>query len=114
MARVEVRQIFNIAGVGSIAGGYVTEGKLPRGNLVRLLRDQVVVHEGKLASLKRFKDDVREVAAGYECGLSLECYQDMKQGDVIEAYETYSRHSADYSGSAWARRVARERCLIRF
>ncbi|HMF51854.1 MAG TPA: translation initiation factor IF-2 [Candidatus Saccharimonadales bacterium] len=86
-ARFEVRQIFNIAGVGSIAGGYVTDGKLSRGNLVRLLRDQVVVHEGKLASLKRFKDDVREVAAGYECGLSLESYQDIKQGDVIEAYE---------------------------
>jgi translation initiation factor IF-2 len=86
-ARVDVRQIFNIAGVGTIAGGYVTEGKIARGNMVRLLRDHVVVHEGKLASLKRFKDDVREVAAGYECGLSLEAYQDLKQGDVIEAFE---------------------------
>jgi translation initiation factor IF-2 len=86
-ARVDVRQIFNIAGVGTIAGCYVTEGKIARGNSVRLLRDQVVVHEGKLASLKRFKDDVREVAAGYECGLSLEGFQDLKQGDVIEAYE---------------------------
>jgi translation initiation factor IF-2 len=86
-ARVDVRQIFNIAGVGTIAGCYVTEGKIARGNLVRLLRDQVVVHEGKLGSLKRFKDDVREVAAGYECGLSLEGYQDLKQGDVIEAFE---------------------------
>jgi translation initiation factor IF-2 len=86
-ARVDVRQIFNIAGVGTIAGCYVTEGKIARGNSVRLLRDQVVVHEGKLASLKRFKDDVREVAAGYECGLSLEGFQDIKQGDVIEAYE---------------------------
>jgi len=86
-ARVDVRQIFNIAGVGTIAGCYVTEGKIARGNSVRLLRDQVVVHESKLASLKRFKDDVREVAAGYECGLSLEGFQDLKQGDVIEAYE---------------------------
>ncbi len=86
-AHVEVRQIFNIAGIGTIAGAYVTDGKIARGNQVRLLRDQVVVHEGKLASLKRFKDDVREVAAGYECGLSLESYQDLKQGDVIEAYE---------------------------
>jgi translation initiation factor IF-2 len=86
-ARVDVRQIFNIAGVGTIAGGYVTEGKIARGNMVRLLRDHVVVHEGKLASLKRFKDDVREVAAGSECGLSLEAYQDLKQGDVIEAFE---------------------------
>ena len=86
-ARVDVRQIFNIAGVGTIAGCYVTEGKLARGNSVRLLRDQVVVHDGKLASLRRFKDDVREVAAGYECGLSLEGFQDIKQGDVLEAYE---------------------------
>ena len=85
--RVEVRQIFNIAGVGAIAGCYVNEGKVARGHLVRLLRDQVVVHEGKLASLKRFKDDAREVAAGYECGLSLEGFQDLKQGDVIESYE---------------------------
>ncbi|HWH76834.1 MAG TPA: hypothetical protein VNT76_05660, partial [Candidatus Binatus sp.] len=58
-----------------------------RGHQVRLLRDQVVVHDGKLASLKRFKDDVREVAAGYECGLSLEGFQDLKQGDVLESYE---------------------------
>jgi translation initiation factor IF-2 len=85
--RVEVRQTFNIQGIGTIAGCYVTEGKIQRGNLVRLTRDQVVVHEGKLGSLKRFKDDVREVAAGYECGLSIEGYQDVKQGDVIEAYE---------------------------
>jgi translation initiation factor IF-2 len=87
LGRVEVRQTFNIQGVGTIAGCYVTEGKIQRGNLVRLTRDQVVVHEGKLGSLKRFKDDVREVAAGYECGLSIEGYQDIKQGDVIEAYE---------------------------
>lgn len=85
--RVEIRRIFNIAGTGTIAGCYVNEGKIARSYLVRLLRDQVVVHEGKLASLKRFKDDVREVAAGYECGLSLEGFQDIKQGDVIEAYE---------------------------
>jgi len=85
--RVEIRQFFNIAGVGTIAGCAVTEGKIARGNLVRLLRDQVVVHEGKLASLKRFKDDVREVASGYECGLSLEGFQDLKQGDVVEAFE---------------------------
>jgi translation initiation factor IF-2 len=86
-ARVEVRQTFNIAGVGTIAGCSVTEGKIARGNQVRLLRDHVVVFEGKLASLKRFKDDVREVAAGYECGLSLEGFQDIKQGDTIESYE---------------------------
>jgi len=85
--RVEVREVFNIRGVGAVAGCYVTDGKIQRGYLVRLLRDQVVVHEGKLASLKRFKDDVREVAAGYECGLSLENFQDIKKGDTIEAYE---------------------------
>jgi translation initiation factor IF-2 len=85
--RVEIRQIFNIAGVGAIAGCSVTEGKIARGNLVRLLRDQVVVHEGKLASLKRFKDDVREVTSGYECGLSLEGFHDLKHGDVVEAFE---------------------------
>jgi translation initiation factor IF-2 len=85
--RVDIRQIFNIQGVGTIAGCYVTEGKIQRGNLVRILRDHVVVHEGKLASLKRFKDDVREVSAGYECGLSIEGFHDIKQGDVVEAYE---------------------------
>jgi len=85
--RAEIRQIFNIVGVGTIAGCHVSEGKVARGHMIRLLRDQVVVHEGKLASLKRFKDDAREVAAGYECGLSLEGFQDLKQGDVIESYE---------------------------
>lgn len=84
---VEVRQTFNIHAVGTVAGCYVSDGKIQRSNLVRLLRDHVVVHEGKLANLKRFKDDVREVAAGYECGLSIEGFQDMKVGDVIEAYE---------------------------
>jgi translation initiation factor IF-2 len=87
LGRVEIRQTFNIQGVGTIAGCYVTEGKIQRGNLIRLTRDQVVVHEGKLASLKRFKDDVREVTSGYECGLSIEGFQDIKQGDIIEAYE---------------------------
>ncbi len=87
LGRVDIRQTFNIQGVGTVAGCYVTEGKVQRGNLVRLLRDHVVVHEGKLASLKRFKDDVREVAAGYECGLSIEGYQDIKQGDIIEVYD---------------------------
>ena len=90
LGRVEIRQIFNIQGMGTVAGCYVTEGKIQRGSLVRLLRDQVVVHEGKLASLRRFKDDVREVAAGYECGLALENFQDIKEGDVIEAYERTS------------------------
>jgi translation initiation factor IF-2 len=85
--RVEIREVFTIRGLGGVAGCYVTEGKIQRGSLVRLLRDQRVVHEGKLASLKRFKDDVHEVTAGYECGLALEGFQDVKKGDVIEAYE---------------------------
>jgi translation initiation factor IF-2 len=87
VGRVEIREVFNISGIGAVAGCYVTDGKITRGSLVRLLRDQRVVHEGKLASLKRFKDDVREVTAGYECGLGLEGYQDIKKGDTIEAYE---------------------------
>jgi translation initiation factor IF-2 len=87
LGRVEVREIFTIHGVGTVAGCYVSEGKIQRSNPVRLLRDQVVVHEGKLASLKRFKDDVREVSAGYECGLALEGFQNMKKGDVIEGFE---------------------------
>lgn len=85
--RVEIRQIFNIQGAGTVAGCYVTEGKIQRSYLVRLLRDQVVVHAGKVGTLKRFKDDVREVAGGYECGLTLDGFQDIKVGDVIEAYE---------------------------
>jgi translation initiation factor IF-2 len=85
--RVEIREVFTIRGLGGVAGCYVTEGKIQRGSLVRLLRDQRVVHEGKLASLKRFKDDVHEVTAGYECGLALEGFQDVKKGDVLEAYE---------------------------
>ncbi len=87
LGRVEVREVFNIKGTGTIAGCYVTEGKIQRSGLVRLLRDQVVVHEGKVAGLRRFKDDVREVAAGYECGLALEGFQDIKAGDVVEACE---------------------------
>jgi translation initiation factor IF-2 len=87
LGHIEVRQTFNIHGVGTIAGCYVSDGKITRSSLIRLLRDQVVVHEGKLSSLKRFKDDVREAAAGYECGLAIEGFQDIKKGDVIEAYE---------------------------
>ena len=85
--RAQVRQIFAVRGQGTVAGCSVQEGKILRSSLVRLLRDQVVVHEGKLASLRRFKDDVREVTAGFECGLVLEGFQDLKVGDVIEGYE---------------------------
>lgn len=86
-ARILVREVFNIRGVGTIAGCAVTDGKIMRSSMVRLLRDQVVVHEGRLASLKRFKDDVREVGTGYECGIAIDGYQDVKVGDVIEGFE---------------------------
>ncbi|TMB21648.1 MAG: translation initiation factor IF-2 [Deltaproteobacteria bacterium] len=87
LGRAEVRQTFTVSGIGQVAGCFVAEGKIPRGTKARLLRDHVVVHDGRIASLKRFKEDVREVAGGYECGMSLDGYQDMKVGDVIEAYE---------------------------
>jgi translation initiation factor IF-2 len=86
LGHVEVRQTFKVSNVGTIAGCYVTDGKITRNSLVRLLRDNVVIHEGKISSLKRFKDDVKEVAQGYECGVSLENYNDIKEGDVFESY----------------------------
>jgi len=84
---VEIRQTFKISRVGTVAGCYVTEGLIRRNSRVRLLRDNVVIHDGELASLKRFKDDAREVKAGFECGLSLKNYDDIKVGDQVEAYE---------------------------
>lgn len=87
LGRAEVRQIFHIPKVGTVAGCMVTDGVIPRSAKVRLVRDSVVVWEGSLGSLKRFKDDVSEVKAGFECGLTLAGYQDIKQGDVIEAYQ---------------------------
>jgi translation initiation factor IF-2 len=87
LGRVEVRQVFTISGIGPVAGCYVVDGKIQRGARARLLRDSIVVHDGKVGTLRRFKDDVREVAAGYECGTSLENYPDVKVGDIIEPYE---------------------------
>jgi translation initiation factor IF-2 len=78
--------VFSISRLGNIAGCYVTEGKVTRTARVRLLRDNVVIYEGRLASLKRFKDDAREVASGFECGLQIENYNDIKEGDVVEAF----------------------------
>ena len=86
IGNAEVRQTFKISNVGTIAGAYVTDGKLERNAGVRVLRDNVVIHEGKLASLKRFKDDAKEVSKGYECGIQIEKYNDIKEGDIIEAY----------------------------
>ena len=84
----EIRQVFNITKTGKVAGCYVTEGLVKRGSGVRLLRDNVVIHQGELSQLKRFKDDVKEVARGYECGLSFAGFQDLAVGDVVECYET--------------------------
>lgn len=82
----EVRQLFKVSSVGTIAGSYVVDGKILRSSDVRLVRNGIVVFEGKLSSLKRFKDDAKEVAAGYECGVTLERFNDIKKGDVIESY----------------------------
>jgi translation initiation factor IF-2 len=88
-----ILEIFKVSKVGNVAGCRVTEGVVERGANVRLIRDNVVVHQGKLSQLKRFKDDAREVVAGQECGMAFENYQDMKVGDVIECYrvETVQR-----------------------
>lgn len=82
----EIRQIYKVSGVGSIAGCYVTDGKITRNSDVRVIRDSIVVYEGKLASLKRFKDDVKEVLTNFECGMAIEKFNDIKEGDIVEAY----------------------------
>jgi translation initiation factor IF-2 len=82
----EVREVFKITKVGTIAGCYVTEGLITRNNRVRLIRDGIVIYTGDLASLKRFKDDVREVKDGFECGIGIQNFNDLKVGDVIEAF----------------------------
>lgn len=86
LGHAQVRNVFKITGAGTIAGSYVTDGKVQRNASVRLLRDNVVIFEGKLSSLRRFKDDVREVSAGYECGIGLENYNDIKENDTIECF----------------------------
>jgi translation initiation factor IF-2 len=86
LGRVEVREVYKITGAGIIAGCYVTEGKVERHAQLRLVRDGIVIHEGAVASLRRFKDDVKEVAQGYECGISIEKYSDIRAGDIIEAF----------------------------
>src|SRR5450755_3285491 len=93
LGNAQILEIFKVSKVGNIAGCRVTDGTVERGANVRLIRDNVVIHEGKLSTLKRFKDDAREVSAGMECGMAFEGYQDMRQGDVIECYrvETIQR-----------------------
>ena len=86
IGNAEVRQVFKISSVGTIAGCYVTNGKVARNAGVRVIRDNVVIHEGKLVSLKRMKDDAKEVAHGFECGIQIEDFNDIKEMDIIEAF----------------------------
>lgn len=86
IGQAEVRQTFKVSKVGTIAGSYVTEGKITRDAGVRVIRDGVVLFEGELDTLKRFKDDVKEVAQGYECGITVAKFNDIKEGDIIEAF----------------------------
>jgi translation initiation factor IF-2 len=86
LGRADVREVFHVPKVGAIAGSYVTDGKFERGSSVRLLRDGVVLYNGKLGSLRRFKDDVKEVQSGYECGIGIENYNDIKLGDTLECF----------------------------
>ena len=86
LGRAECRQVCKISNVGTIAGSYVLSGKITRNAEIRIVRDGIVIGEDKLASLRRFKDDVKEVASGYECGIGLERFNDIKEGDVFEAF----------------------------
>jgi translation initiation factor IF-2 len=86
LGKLEIRNIFKVPNIGNVGGAYVTDGKIIRNAEVRLVRDGIVIHEGKLASLKRFKDDVKEVMHGYECGVGIENYNDIKEGDIIECF----------------------------
>jgi len=86
LGSIAIREIFRISGIGTIAGGYVQEGKVTRNAQVRIVRGGIVIHEGKISSLKRFKDDVREVLTGYECGIGIEGFNDIQEGDIIEAF----------------------------
>ena len=86
LGELEIRDTFKVPNVGTVGGAYVTNGKILRNADVRLIRDGIVVHEGKIASLKRYKDDAKEVAQGFECGIGIEDYNDIKIGDVIECF----------------------------
>ena len=86
MGRIEVRQVYKISSVGLVACSYVLSGKVTRQSQIRVVRDGIVIAEDKMSSLKRFKDDVKEVAEGYECGITLEKFNDIKEGDIFEAF----------------------------
>jgi len=87
LGRAEIREVFSVPKIGNVAGCYIQDGKVLRNAQVRLIRDSIVVYTGKLSSLRRIKDDVKEVATGYECGIGLENYNDIRIGDFIEAFE---------------------------
>ena len=87
LGHAEVRQVFKITGAGAVAGCYVQDGKIQRNAEVRVVRDGIVFHEGHLNTLKRFKDDVKEVTAGQDCGLNIESFNDIRVGDIVEGYE---------------------------
>jgi translation initiation factor IF-2 len=97
LGEVEVRQLFRVSRLGTIAGSYVTRGVVRRGARARIVRDGTVIHETSIAQLKRFKDDVREVAEGFECGILLEGYNDLREGDVFEVFETRQIERTDLS-----------------
>ena len=86
MGRVEVRQVYKITNVGAVAGSYVLDGKVTRNCQIRVVRDGIVIAEDKMSSLKRFKDDMKEVAQGYECGITLDKFSDVREGDIFEAF----------------------------
>ena len=86
LGQIEVRNTYKISNIGTVAGCYITDGKVTRNAQIRVVRDGIVLAEDKIASLRRFKDDVKEVAQGYECGITLEKYGDVKEGDVFEAF----------------------------
>jgi translation initiation factor IF-2 len=86
IGHAEVRQTIHVSSVGTVAGCYITDGKITRNASIRVIRDGIVISEDKMASLRRFKDDVKEVASGYECGITLERFNDVKEGDRFEAF----------------------------
>ena len=86
LGKAEIRDTFKVPNVGIVGGAYVTEGKIQRNAQIRLVRDGIVIHEGTISSLKRYKDDAKEVATGYECGLGIENYNDIKPGDTLECF----------------------------
>jgi translation initiation factor IF-2 len=87
MGRAEVRQVFTVPKIGAVAGCWVLDGRVERSGKVRVLRDQVVVYDGRIGSLRRFKDDVKEVKAGFECGIGVENFNDIKVNDILEVYQ---------------------------